>query len=91
MPQTKTLDLDLGGHEVGYRWLAGETPPRDKSPGSWMVWKNQEEWVIVFHSLGGPKYAIATFTPTDEGERAAKVMALKLVENGFSSVVVDTF
>jgi hypothetical protein len=81
MAEIKTLDLDLGGHEVGYKWLAGKTPPRNWSPGRWVVRRDPSEWVIVFYSLHGPKYTIATFTPTDEGERAAKVMALKLVEN----------
>jgi hypothetical protein len=73
--------------EIGYEWDAGNTPPGDKSPGRWTVKRNEDSWIVLFHSFTykppkyvGPDYIIATFPPTEDGERAAKTMALKLVD-----------
>lgn len=68
--------------EPGYEWDAGITPPGDGSPGRWTVKRTLENWVVVFHSFlsAGAEYAIQTFPPTEAGERAAKGMALKLVD-----------
>ena len=81
---------------VGYEADMGLTPPGDKAPGRWTVRRDAEHWVVLFHSFldapqmgfdrngfspgPGPDYIIATFLPTEEGERAAKTMALKLVD-----------
>lgn len=67
--------------EPGYEWDAGNTPPRDKEPGRWMVRRDRDNWVVLFHfSNGRPENIISTFPPTEDGERAAKIMALKLVD-----------
>ncbi|MBA7632308.1 hypothetical protein ES703_39851 [subsurface metagenome] len=83
-------ELGLGEPKPGYEWDAGNTPPGHKSPGRWTVRRNREHWVVLFHSFSymppqyvGPDYIIATFPPTEEGERAAKKMALKLVDNAW--------
>jgi hypothetical protein len=81
---------------VGYEWDAGNTPPEDPAPGRWTVRRDPDHWVALFHSFidapqrgfekkgfargTGPDYIIATFLPTEQGERAAKTMALKLVD-----------
>ena len=83
---------ELHGKEapVGYEADMGNTPPGHKSPGRWTVRRNPDHWVVLFHSFSymppqyvGPDYIIATFPPTEEGERAAKKMALKLVDNAW--------
>lgn len=84
-------ELGHGEPKVGYEWDAGNTPPGDKAPGRWTVKRNEDSWVILFHSSSlhfiynppqyvSPDYIIATFPPTEDGERAAKRMALKLVD-----------
>lgn len=77
----KTLrELGFGEPKPGYEWDAGNTPPGDKSPGQWTARRDPENWVVLFHSFNGPEYIIQTFSPTEDGERAAKTMALKLVD-----------
>lgn len=73
---------ELHGKEapVGYEADMGNTPPGDKSPGRWTVRKDTNHWVVLFHSFNGPEYAIQTFAPSEDGERAAKTMALRLVD-----------
>jgi hypothetical protein len=73
-------NLDLGEHEAGYGWKAGDTRPRDSAPGWWGVRKGRTAWVVIFRSINGPEYTIQSFSLTTSGERAAKVMALKLVD-----------
>ena len=89
-------ELGFGEPKVGYEWNAGNTPPGDKSPGRWTVRRDPDHWVVLFHSFvdepqtgferkgfshgTGPDYIIVTFLPTEDGERAAKTMALKLVD-----------
>jgi len=65
---------------VGYEADMGLTPAGDKSPGRWTVRRDPEAWVVLFHSFNGPEYVIQPFSPTEDGERAAKTMALKLVD-----------
>jgi hypothetical protein len=81
MAEVKTAQ-ELGQKEPqpGYEWDAGLTPPGDKAPGRWTVRRTKENWVVLFHSFGGPEYIIHTLSPTGDGERAAKEMALKLVD-----------
>ena len=74
---------ELYGKEpaIGYEWDAGNTPPGDKEPGRWTVRRSRDNWVVLFHFLNGrPENIISTFPPTEDGERAAKTMALKLVD-----------
>jgi hypothetical protein len=73
---------ELHGKEpqVGYEWDAGLTPPSDPAPGRWTVRREQDKWVVLFHSFNGPEYRIHAFPPTEDGERAAKRMALTLVD-----------
>jgi hypothetical protein len=82
MMEVRTADnLDLGKHNPGYEWNAGSTPLRDEDPGAWLVKLRPGGcWVVIFRSINGPKYDITTFPLTDKGERAAKVMASKLVD-----------
>jgi hypothetical protein len=81
MDQIKTArELGLSEPEPGYEWEAGGAPPGDTVPGRWMVKKRARDWVVLFHSDKGTQYVIHTFTLTEEGERAAKTMALKLVD-----------
>lgn len=81
MEQVKTAqELGLGKPKVGYRWDAGSTPPGDEEPGRWAVRRDPRAWVVLFHSFEGTEYIIQTFSPTEEGERAAKIMAVKLVK-----------
>lgn len=82
-------ELGLGEPKPGYQWDAGNTPPGDKAPGRWTVRRDPDQWVIFFHSFiyappqyVGPDCIIATFPPTEDGERAAKIMAKKLVARG---------
>lgn len=85
MAEVKTAEnLDLGGHKVGYEWVAGRTHPRDPSPGEWLVRKCADCWDVIFRPGTGAGhtrlgYVIQSFSPTDDGERAAKGMANKLV------------
>jgi len=81
MPNLKTAkDLDLYGHEAGYEWEAGQTPPGDSATGTWLVRRTADSWVVIFRSAAGPEYEIMPLPATDNGERVAKVMALKLVD-----------
>ena len=81
MEQVKTArELGLGEPKRGYEWEAGGTPPGDSVPGQWTVAKRARDWVVLFHSDKGATYIIHTFSPTEEGERAARTMALKLVD-----------
>jgi hypothetical protein len=87
MPEIKTAqNLDLGGHEPGYEWVAGQTPPNDPSPGKWIV-RLSDVWTVLFHAAPtGAEYPIPIpFAPDEEGERAAKNMANKLVDNAWES------
>ena len=81
MTETRTTEnLDIGNHEPGYEWAAGETPPNDTAPGKWVV-KLTHVWAVVFRSAPtGAEYIIQAFSPDDEGERVAKTMANKLVD-----------
>jgi hypothetical protein len=85
MPKIKTAeDLDLGGHEPGYEWVAGQSPPDDDYPGKWIV-RLSDVWAVVFRTEMKVEYPIQRFNPTDEGEKAAKIMANKLVDNAWES------
>jgi hypothetical protein len=81
MAKAKTAkELGQGELEVGYEWDAGLTPPGDSAPGRWTVKRDTDKWVVLFHSFNGPEYIIHTFPPTEDGERAAKGMALLIVD-----------
>lgn len=82
MPEVRTAEnLDLGNHKPGYEWAAGSTPPNDAAPGKWMVEYDGVWWRALFRSApSGVEYPIQAFSPDDEGERVAKVMANKLVD-----------
>lgn len=81
MAEVKTAqELGHGEPQVGCEWDAGLTPLGDSAPGRWTVRRDPDHWVVIFHSFNGPEYIIQTFTPTEYGERAAKGMALKLVD-----------
>jgi len=81
MEQVKTAqELGLGEPTIGYEWEAGGTPPGDSAPGRWTATKRKRDWAVLFHSEKGAEYVIYTFPITEEGERAAKTMALKLVD-----------
>jgi hypothetical protein len=56
------------------------TPPGDSAPGRWAAIKRAQDWAVIFRSDKGAEYVIHAFPPNDAGERAAKLMALKLVE-----------
>ena len=77
---------ELHGEEppVGYEWDAGNTPLGDSNPGRWTVRRGKDNWIILFHPfpLGSTEldYVISTFSPTEDGESAAKAMALKIVD-----------
>jgi len=68
--------------KAGYEWDAGCTLPMDPSPGRWTVRRDTNHWVVLFHSftIVHTEYIIQSFSPTEDGERAAKTMALKLVD-----------
>jgi len=81
MEQVKTArELGLGEPKRGYEWEAGGTPPGDSVPGRWTATKRARDWAVLFHSDKGAEYIIHTFPLTEEGERAAKTMAMKLVD-----------
>jgi hypothetical protein len=81
MEQVKTArELGLGEPKRGYEWEGGGTPPGDSAPGRWTATKRARDWAVLFHSDKGAQYLIHTFPLTEEGERAAKTMALKLVD-----------
>ena len=81
MEQVKTArELGLGEPTIGYEWEAGGTPRGDSAPGRWTATKRARNWVVLFHSEKGAEYVIYTFPLTEEGERAAKTMAIKLVD-----------
>jgi len=81
MEQVKTArELGFDEPAVGYQWDAGNTPPGDAIPGQWLVKRERKGWVVLFHTSEGTEYIIHTFPPTEDGERAAKTMALKLVD-----------
>lgn len=77
---TEVKTLDLGRHDTGYEWRAGETPPGDSTPGYWMVRKDQTRWTVLFRSQSGAEYFIYTFSLADDREKLAKEMAVKLVD-----------
>jgi len=81
MEQVKTSkELGFAEPQVGYEADMGNTPPGDSAPGRWTVRRDQDNWVVLFHSFRGTEYVIQTFPSTEDGERAAKTMALKLVD-----------
>jgi hypothetical protein len=81
MEQVKIArELGLGEPTIGYEWEAGGTPPGDSAPGRWTAKKRARDWAVLFHSDRGAEYVIYTFPLTEEGERAARTMALKLVD-----------
>jgi hypothetical protein len=81
MEQVKTArELGLDEPGVGYEWNAGDTPPGDSAPGQWTAKRDKNKWVVLFHASKGAIYVIHTFPPTEEGERAAKTMAIRLVD-----------
>jgi hypothetical protein len=81
MEQAKTAqELGLGKTKLGYAWEAGATPPGDSAPGRWATIKRAQDWAVIFRSDKGAEYIIHAFPPNDAGERAAKLMATKLVE-----------
>lgn len=85
MPEARTAEnLDLGNHEAGYEWVAGEMPPRGYVPGVCFVRKYTDCWTVIFRSAAGAEYIIQPFRLTDNGERAAKVMANKLVNRAWA-------
>ena len=88
MAETKTLEnLDLGGHEPGYEWVAGNTPPRSSAPGEWFVKLYKDCWNVMFRSaLTKAERVIQPFRPNDRGERVAKLMATKLVDAAWAGV-----
>jgi hypothetical protein len=81
MEQVNTAqELGLGKPGRGYEWEAGETPPGDSAPGRWAAIKRAQDWAVVFRSAKGTQYLIHTFPLGEAGERAAKKMAMKLVD-----------
>lgn len=81
MDQAKTArELGFEEPEVGYEWEAGSTPPGDSVPGRWVVRKDEDSWAVSFHASNGTEYVIHAFPSDEDGERAAKAMALKLVD-----------
>lgn len=80
MAEIETKDLDLGEHEEGYSWVSGSTPEGDPAPGRWLVRKTAEAWTVNFRSINRVEYVIQDYADTEEGERVAKLMALKLVD-----------
>jgi len=68
MEKVKT-ERELGFNEpkVGYKWDAGNTPPGDKAPGRWVVRRDPDHWVVVFHSVDEQEYVIHNFEPTEQG------------------------
>jgi hypothetical protein len=81
MEQVRTAqELGLGKPGYGYEWEAGETPPGDSAPGRWAAIKRARNWAVVFRSAKGTEYLIHTFPLNESGERAAKTMAIKLVD-----------
>jgi len=75
---------------LDYEWEAGETPPGDSAPGRWAAIKRGQDWAVVFRSAKGAEYIIHTFPPSQAGERAAKNMALNLVEIAWGKTGMDT-
>jgi hypothetical protein len=81
MEQLRTeQELGLAKPRRGYEWEAGETPPGDSAPGRWVAIKRARDWAVIFRSTKGNEYVIHTFTLSEAGEKAAKTMAIKLVE-----------
>jgi len=81
MEQVKTAqELGLGKPRPGYEWEAGGTPPGDSAPGRWAAIKRTRDWAVIFRSDKGAEYIIHTFPLSEAGERAAKNMAMKLVD-----------
>ena len=66
--------------EIGHEADLGYTPPGHPSPGRWTVRRDPDGWMLLFHSFRGVEYVISRFSPTEEGERAARAMGLKLVD-----------
>lgn len=91
MEQVKTaqeLGLVKSGHT--YEWEAGETPPGDSAPGRWAAIKRAQDWAVIFRSAKGTDYLIHTFPLSVAGERAAKTMAIKLVNIAWGRTGWDT-
>ena len=81
MEQVKTEQgPGLGKPKLGLEWEAGGTPPGDSAPGQWAVARRARDWAVLFRSAKGAEYVINTFPLTEAGERAAKIMAAKLVD-----------
>jgi len=90
MEQVETAqELGHGKPKPGYEWEAGATPPGDSAPGRWVVVKRPQDWAVVFRSDKGAEYIIHTFPLSDAGERAAKIMATKLVEIAWGKTGVE--
>jgi hypothetical protein len=83
-------ELGLGKPGRGYEWEAGETPPGDSAPGRWATVKRAQDWAVVFRSDKGNEYLIHTFPLNESGERAAKTMAMKLVEVAWGKTGEET-
>jgi hypothetical protein len=83
-------ELGLGKSGHGYEWEAGKTPPGDSAPGRWAAVKRAQDWAVVFRSDKGNEYLIHTFPLNESGERAAKTMALKLVEIAWGKTGEET-
>lgn len=65
---------------IGYEADMGCTPPGHRSPGRWMIRRDEGSWTLLFHSLQGAEYVVQEFAPTEAGERAARCMGLNLVD-----------
>lgn len=79
------IHRELYGKEppVGYEAEIGFTGEEDTSPGRWIVRRDRYGWVLVFHSFWFPEYVICAFSDTEDGERAARTMALRLVDRAW--------
>ena len=81
MEQVKTEQgPGLDKLKLGLEWEAGGTPPGDSAPGRWAVAKRARDWAVLFRSAKGVEYVIHTFPLSEDGEKAAKTMAAKLVD-----------
>ena len=73
-------ELYDGEADIGYEVDIGGTPPGHPSPGRWKVRRDTGGWRVLFRSLEGAEYVIHVFSPTEEGEQAARSMGLCLVD-----------
>lgn len=72
---------------IGGEWDAGLTPahwPLERR-GRWTARLTETGWEVVFHPLtpGQTETALESFPPTEDGERQAKALALKDVEEAW--------